>query len=357
MDYGHYNCRDYYITPHWAPTTIASETPRPTVERHESFDELEERSCSPASQRPKFPLLKLPLELRQHILRYLLPYTREFKDSGKLGEHIRNFSAVKKRVAKGMAIPSAANSSTSSSVSNVVWQRGNIKLLSVCKQLHDECADMLYGGNTFLLFLTYNGISFRFRWLTPAGAAPMTSKNFVENLADRYRHLVKRVVVHVDHVDSYLSMIKFGVDGAGFTHGLRNQVQRLVDALQPEDQPDRRLAKVYIRVSNGNAVLDGLKAYAGREQDGGIKISEDIEIILEPFGKFRGVQQVSVIGAVTTSYAHTLEAQMMSERTQEEKVAQRRSACSSHAKDMISAAFSNSSDARTTNLANLIRGF
>jgi hypothetical protein len=357
MDYGHYNCRDYHISPHWAPTTFASEIPRPLAERHESFDELEERSRSPASQRPKFPLLKLPLELRQHIFRYLLPYTREFKDSGKLGEHIRNFSAVKKRVAKGMIIPSAPASSSSSSVSNVVWQRGNTKLLSVCKQLHDECAEMLYGGNTFLLFLTYNGISFRFRWLTPAGAAPMTSKNFVENLPERYRHLVKRIVVHVDHVDSYLSMIKFGVDGAGFTHGLRNQVQRLVDAVQPSNQPDRRLAKVYIRVSNGNAVLDGLKAYAGREQDGDIKISEDIEVILEPFGNLRGVQQVSVVGAVTATYAQTLEAQMTSERSEEEKLAQRHSACSSQARDTNAAAFANSGDARTTNLANLIRGF
>lgn len=357
MDYGHYNCRDYYITPHFAPTTIVSETPRPLVERHESFDELEQRSRSPASQQPKFPILKLPLELRQHIFRYLLPYTQEFKDSGKLGEHIRNFSAVKKRVAKGMVIPSDKASSGSSSVSNVVWQRGNIKLLSVCKQIHDECAEMMYGSNTFLLFLTYNGISFRFRWLLRSGAAPIASKNFVDNLPERYRHLIKRIVVHVDHVDSYVSTIKFGVDGAGLAHGLQNQVQRLVNALVPVEQPDRQLAKVYIRVSNGNAVLDALKTHTPRERDDDVKISEDIEIILEPFSELRGVQQVSVVGAVPASYAQSLEAAMMSERSMEEKYERQRTGCGSQAKNAGSGAFATGDDGRTTNLANLIRGF
>jgi hypothetical protein len=138
MDQGHYDCRDYYITPHFSATTIVSESPRPPLERHESFQELEERSRSPASQKPKFPLLQLPFELRQHILGYLLPHTKEFKDSGLLGEHVRNFSAVKKRGARGMFIPSGASSASASTVSNVVWQRGNINLLCVCKQLHDE---------------------------------------------------------------------------------------------------------------------------------------------------------------------------------------------------------------------------
>ena len=142
MDQGHYNCRDYYITPHFSATTTVSESPRQPLERHESFQELEERSRSPASQKPKFPLLQLPFELRQHILRYLLPHTQEFKDSGLLGEHARNFSAVKKRGARGMFIPSGSSSSSPSSVSSVVWQRGNINLLCVCKQLHDEVSSL-----------------------------------------------------------------------------------------------------------------------------------------------------------------------------------------------------------------------
>lgn len=359
MDQGHYNCRDYYITPHFSPTTIVSETQRPQMERHESWDELEERSRSPASQKPKFPLLELPLELRQQILRYLLPRTQEFRDSGSLGEHARNFSAVKKRGAKGMIIPSSANAS---GVSNVVWQRGNIHVLGVCKQLHDECAELLYSTNTFLLFVTYGGISFRFRWLLPSGLAPSRSYNFIKLLPERYLHLIKRVVVHVDHVDSYTGMIKFNVDGNGLTHGLRKQVQSLVEALQASNNSDaiaddRRLAKVYIRVSNGNAVLDALKSSVVREREIGVMVSEDIEKMLEPFGQLRGVQQVSVVGAVTESYARRLQARMTSKRSSEEEDASKGAGCHWQAKDATPGAFASSDDKRKTNLDNLIRGF
>lgn len=169
--------------------------------------------------------------------------------------------------------------------------------------------------------------------------------------------MIRRVVVHVDHVDSYVSTIKFGVDGAGLAHGLRNQVQRLVNALVPVEQPDRRLAKVYIRVSNGNAVLDALKTNTSREREDDKNISEDIEVILGPFGDLRGVQQVSVVGAVTDSYAQRLEAKMMSERSVEEMCENMRPGCSSQAKDAGSGAFASGDDGRTTNLANLIRGF
>jgi hypothetical protein len=332
------------------------------MERHESWDELEERSRSPASQKLKFPLLNLPLELRQQIFGYLLPHTQEFRDSGLLSKHARNFSAVKKRGARGMIIPSGGSSANPSSVSNVVWQRGNIRLLGVCKQLHDECAELLYGTNTFLLFVTYAGISFRFRWLFPSGMAPSRSYNFINLLPERYLYLIKRVVVHVDHVDSYTGMIKFNVDGNGLTHGLRNQVRNLVGALQASNESDvsvddRRLAKVHIRVSNGNAVLDALKSNIVLEREGSVKVSEDIEEMLEPFGQLRGVQQVSVVGAVTESYARRLEARMTSKRSSEEEDASKADGCHWEAKDTIPGAFASSDDKRKTNLANLIRGF
>ena len=362
MDQGHYNCRDYYITPHFSSTTIVSESQRPEVQRHESWDELEERSRSPASQKPRFPLLNLPLELRQQIYGYLLPHTQEFRDSRLLSEHARNFSAVKKRGARGMVIPAGGTSANASSVSNVVWQRGNIHLLRVCKQLHDECAELLYGTNTFLLFVTYGGISFRFRWLLPSGLAPSRSYNFINLLPERYLHLIKRVVVHVDHVDSYTGMIKFNVDGNGLTHGLHRQVRSLVEALQASSgsdaiAKDRRLAKVYIRVSNGNAVLDALKTSIVREREGSIKVSEDIEEMLEPFGELRGVQQVSVVGAVTESYARKLEARMTSTRSSGEEDGSKGAGCHSQTKETTPGAFASSDDKRKSNLDNLIRGF
>jgi hypothetical protein len=209
MDHGHYNCRDYYITPHFAPTTLISD--RYILDRHESFAQLEQRSRSPASQQPKFPLLRLPLELRQQIFRYVLPYTRDFKDSGLLNDHVRNFSAVKKREARGMIVPNAPpKPAFSGAASNVVWQRGNTKLLRVCKQLHRECAETIYGTNTFLLFVTYQDIKFRFRWLLPSGLAPSRSYDFLKLMPTRYLQFIKRVIIHIDHVDPYMGMIKYG---------------------------------------------------------------------------------------------------------------------------------------------------
>ncbi|KAK4501371.1 hypothetical protein PRZ48_007179 [Zasmidium cellare] len=325
MDTGHYNCRDYYHTPHFAPTTLTNDHRLP-FNRHESFDELEQRSRSPASFKPKFPLLKLPLELRQQIFNYLLPRTIQHSDPNPLASHARNFSAVKKRAAKGMVVPKP-EVEKQRGPSHIVWQRGNIKLLSVCRQIHDECADILYGRNTFLLFVTYAGITFRYSWLLPTGMTPNRHYPFIELLSEKYMSRIKRVIVNVDHVDSYTGMIKFNVSGKGLTHGLRKQVKRLVNALQPpppsdeEDEDgyvvvqaakkdERQLAKVNIRVSNGNVYLDQIKSEAVRQREVGNKISEDVAEMLEPFGDLRGVREVAISGAVTNDFARSLEETM-----------------------------------------------
>lgn len=358
MDTGHYNCRDYHISPHFSATTLVSETNarQQWLNRHESFNDLEERSRSPASHKPKFPLFRLPLELRQQILSYLLPNTQEYRDAGLLSEHARNFSAVQKRGARGMAIPSVGASAAS--VSNVVWQRGNVNLFRVCRQLHQECAELVYGTNTFLLFLTYADVTFRFRWLLPSGLAPSRSYKILDLLSARYLSLIRKVVVHVDHVDSYTGMIKFNVGGEGLKYGLRRQVQRLVNALQaspeeeskdeemdhelakltveecdPDDErlvtrlaglaiktepaehslvkpPERRLTRLTVKVSTGNSVLDSLKDLSLKDKDSEPKIPQEIEYMLEPFGELDCVQYVNVVGAVTPSFARNLEQKM-----------------------------------------------
>ena len=322
MDYGHYNCRDYYITPHTSPTSMISE--RNPLYRHESFDELEQRSRSPASQKPKFPLLKLPLELRQQVLGYLLPRTQEWSDSVFLSKRSRNPSGVKKGAACGTTFPSA--NSGMGGVSNVVWRRGNINIFCVCKQLHDECAELVYGWNDFILFIDYERIDFRYRYLRSSGATPAQNLPFLKTLAPKYMRLIKRVVINVDHVDSYTGMVKWGVGGKGLTRVIRCQVQRVVNALcaSPQDaidtEDDRRLGKIYIRVSNGNAIIEALKSDAVRQREGGVKINEDVEEMLEPFGDLRGVGYVRVGGAVTDEVARSLEDRMRSDWTEDEKI-------------------------------------
>lgn len=337
MDTGTYNCRDYHITPHFSATTITNNTTTTTtsnnvhlLHRHESWADLEHRSRSPASFAPKFPLLKLPLELRQQILLYLLPRTQELGTHvDALETHVRNFSAVQRRVRKGMELPPEKEkkkpAARASSVPvNIAWRRGNTALFAVCRQLHEECADLVYGGNTFMLGVTFSSITFRFRFLLPSGMAPKREYNFLELMPERYLRRLRRVLVCVDHVDSYTGMIKYNVSGKGLMHGLRRQVLKLVCALQPlgeqsheeggaegaraiaEEESCPGLARVLIRISGGNAVTASLKTQFGEAQ----RISKDIEEILEPFGHLCGVRDARVMGAVGHDYARALEERM-----------------------------------------------
>ncbi|KAK1048737.1 hypothetical protein LTS16_004210 [Friedmanniomyces endolithicus] len=328
MDFGHHNCRDYIYGPHLAPTTLSVDihTPHrhPTIARHESWSELEHRSRSPASFKPKFPLLKLPLELRQQILLYLLPRTREGVTSDPLARHARHFSAVKKREAKGMVLPPSDDSThraspardTRANLSNIVWRRGNVHLFRVNRQLHNECAELVYGGtNTFLLFLTYEGIKWRYRWLLPSGQAPMRNYPFLELFPPRYLKLVKRVVVHVDLVDAYTGMIKFNVSGKGLVHGLRRQVQRLVNALKPVDGvegEERYLTRLAVRVANSAVSA----TVVPRRQSG--KVGEvataqgDVETVLMPLRQLYGVRDANISGAVSPEFARELETRLRS---------------------------------------------
>jgi hypothetical protein len=220
---------------------------------------------------------------------------------------------------KERALPPLKPSSSSTSVpSNIAWRRGNTSLFAVCRQLHEECADMVYGNNTFMLGVTFSNITFRFRFLLPSGMAPKREYNFLELMPARYMRRLRRVLVCVDHVDSYTGMIKYNVSGKGLMHGLRRQVLRLVCALQPmqeekdvgsEVDPSKEcpgLARVMIKISSGNSVTQSLKAQFGEAQ----RISDDIEEILEPFGHLCGVRDPRVIGAVGQTYARELEGRM-----------------------------------------------
>ena len=368
MDTGTYNCRDYHITSHFSATTLTSplsnttNTTLTTIHnnvanthlppRHESWADLEHRSRSPASFAPKFPLLALPLELRQQILSYLLPRTQELGTHvDALESHVRNFSSVQKRVRKGMELPperaaekhaaaagrGKGGRGKSSVPTNIAWRRGSTSLLSVNQQLHNECADLIYGRNTFMLGVTFSSITFRFRFLLPSGMAPKREYNFLELMPERYLRRLRRVLVCVDHVDSYTGMIKYNVSGRGLVGGLRGQVGRLVGALGPvvaagrEHDPEGEiggggeaqeresaaerpellspppgLSKLLIRISSGNAVTASLKSQFGESQ----RISKDIEEILEPFGHLCGVRDARVMGAVGHDYARALEERM-----------------------------------------------
>lgn len=350
MDYGHYNCRDYYITPHFAAVTITNDhddssnsssshlsqqRPALAFQRHESFDELEQRSRSPASLKPKFPLLRLPLELRQQIYSYLLPRTLD-NDGGIGGKPVvytRKTNVICRRDGEGkLVLPFAAEPQASSSASSsgsttssatavapIVWHRGNTKILRACRQVHDECADLLYGGNTFLLFVTYAGVVFRYSWLLRSGYNVMRRYPFLELMPARYLQRLRRVMVNVEHVDGYTGMIKFNVSGKGLVLGVQKQIQRLVDALRStvsesaDSQPQGNstgavsctLTQVRIRISSANSIVDEMKRL--RQGGEGAKAVKDLDEMLAPFEQLSGVRDVEVTGAVTDELARRLE--------------------------------------------------
>ena len=327
MDTGTYNCRDYHITPHFSSTTLNNTTTNNIrnahlLQRHESWADLEQRSRSPASLKPKFPLLKLPLELRQQILSYLLPHTQELGSHvDALESHVRNFSAVQKRVRKGMELPpekkvevspAARRQNTSSSSmnvpSNIAWRRGNTSLFAVCRQLHDECADMVYGSNTFLLGVTFSNITFRFRYLLPSGMAPQREYAFLELMPARYLCRLRRVFISVDHVDSYTGMIKYNVGGRGLPAGIRGKVRELVHLLVAVPE----LGSVEVHLIDGDVSRHRFPSgRVHRVQDE--SHYAQTQTVLEPFRALRGVRQVQVTG-VSEDYAKALEIGMVAQR-------------------------------------------
>ncbi|EMC97167.1 hypothetical protein BAUCODRAFT_52487, partial [Baudoinia panamericana UAMH 10762] len=176
--------------------------------------------------------LKLPLELRQQILSYLLPRTRELEQRTPVcSQSPTRLFRPGNSDCRPVVVKPDVSRHPSPPTTNVVWLLGNTKLFSVCRQLHDECAELVYGRSTFLLILTYSGIKWRCRWLYSTGRMPTRHCDFLELVPERYLRLIKRVVVNIEHVDSYTGMIKFNVSGKGLTHGLRRQVQRLVNVL------------------------------------------------------------------------------------------------------------------------------
>jgi hypothetical protein len=117
-------------------------------------------------------LLALPLELRRKIYSHLLPRT--------------NFNIQTYRGGR------------------TIWEVGNIALFSVCRQLYDECAAMLYGENIFEIRVGYDRVEFvQLRKLKWNGVVPLSTPLFSDFFADRVVKRMRWVVVNIQYVDDY----------------------------------------------------------------------------------------------------------------------------------------------------------
>ena len=265
---------------------------------------------------PESSFLYLPLEIRQQIYRYLLPST------------IRTASST-----------------------GIAWQRGHTSLLGTCRQVSEECADLLYGENTFALVVSYDRIVFRYRWVLPSGLEPSRaylfvldqdqhrrrllvdkgggvaaggggfgavdaagsgdeqqqtrSKEMFPAASPRYIRRIRNYDVSVEHVDSYTGMIKFNCGGPGLTAGLRAQVARLASLLRAADS----LNSFRVRLADVNRTLKELRRVPLLGGERGMS-AEVAQTVLEPLVALSGARKVEIMGLVTPEFRDFLEKEM-----------------------------------------------
>ncbi|KAL1642113.1 hypothetical protein SLS58_005704 [Diplodia intermedia] len=202
------------------------------------------------------PFLRLPAELRVQIYGYLLPSTARVPYKHDHG---------------------------------LIWLRGCTSLLATNRQISEECLELLYGQNIFVIEVSYNRIDFRFRWLLPAsGLTPNTSYSFLDHFSQRNLQRIRKYLLHVELVDSYTGMIKYNCGGSGLYAGLREQVRRLVEVLRCA--AELREVEVCFVDGQKNAVAS--------------------QVVLEPLLLLRGVQNAILSGGVTPDFANYLQRKM-----------------------------------------------
>jgi hypothetical protein len=190
---------------------------------------------------------------------------------------------------------------------NLVWLREKTALLRVCHQLHEESADVLYGSNTFVINVAYDRIEFLYRWLLPSGLTPKRVHPFLkreqpgtlkrEYFPQRYIPRIRSYLINVEHVGSYMGMIKYNCGGKGLTIGIRRQVQTLVDELRKSPH----LNRVVVRLIDDNTVLSQIRRVRVHRMDAD-KNTVLTQTVLDPFLDLTGVRCAEIVGAVNPDY-------------------------------------------------------
>lgn len=197
------------------------------------------------------PLLSLPLELRVNIYSHLLPTTVELEGKG------------------------------------VLWRRGNIKILSANKQIHNEAIKVMYEMAIFVIDVAWDGITFAYQWLLSTGLMPKTRLAFPGSLAWRNLDLVKKVHIRIHQVDSYTGMMKYNYAGRDpLTAKLKDQVEMLCTSL--EEMTQLRHLGVYLQKSTHDHVATS--------------------IIMDPFTRLRNLHKISLSGNSNADFLQKLQA-------------------------------------------------
>lgn len=290
MDTGHFNCRDYHVTEELSPGRITA-----------IINSRKRSNASPMNRKVEkckpFDFFRLPLELRQKVYGYLLPRATA-----------RDVSSIGLPFGR-----STLESRFRSRKKPIIWERGQTNLLCVCRQMHDEFAAMLYGDSVFVIFVKYSSITFRYQWLLPSGLTPTSDMELLDTFPMKYLQLIRQLHVSVDHPDSYTGMIKYNVGGKGLTYGLGNQVEKLASVFIPREDGPAGLNVLNVELINGNEYLDCEKRGIVRARER-VQGTEDVQQVLLPFARLRGVADVKIAGAITDEFADELCKQVKRDR-------------------------------------------
>ena len=159
-----------------------------------------------------------------------------------------------------------------------------------------------------MIIVTYDRIEFLYRWLLPSGLSPKRFCHFLDDkyFPQRYIERIRHYAVYVEHVDSYMGMIKYNCGGRGLTAGVKSQVQGLVDRLKAVE----RLGTVQVRLVDTSMVLDQIRRVrvhcVEKKKDAAVT-----QAVLDPFLDLRAVRRAEVAGSVAPSYKEMVETAMM----------------------------------------------
>lgn len=267
---------------------------------------------------PRLSLLGLPIEIRREIYSYLLPSTinihprlnhQESSSSAKK-EYKLTFVPINLNGCTGVwkILPTRPNSSHDTG-HDIVWRRGSVVLLRTNRQIHEECATMIYGESTFVIDVTFDSVHFRYRWLvSSSNLMPGRSYSFLDHFSARNLMRIKNYVVNIEHVDDYTGMIKYNHRGQNLAAGILVQVSDLVELLAGVPY----LNRVSIQLVDGD--ISRVRFPSGRvhrvQDERNFEVSQKV---LEPWRRVYGVRY-AVVKGVSEEFGAELEKSMMASR-------------------------------------------
>ena len=207
---------------------------------------------SPCSSKV-FPLLQLPIELRGKVFEMVLPHTTDVGTRG------------------------------------IAWVRGQCAILATSRRIFNEGIRIMYGRNTFVIDVVWDGVTFAYQWILPTGLIPKRTFAFPEKLAKRNVSYIRKLLIRIHHVDNYTGMIKHNFSGPGLRQGLRLRVQKLC---QETLQDMYEISHLHIHFQNDSH-----------------KMSVDRQI-LEPLMQLTKTRTLQLTGSVTPSVQRALQAQL-----------------------------------------------